>query len=121
MKKTIFTILMTLLLSVLANASGKFIFKPEYNNTKEIWTNEMGLSVHQKLVGPLFWTNWTGVSVVDSDTKLQKDFKDFTFKNGIMIQPLDKLQIEVGHEFNKDLKTSYYQNLSYLKISAQLW
>lgn len=110
-----------LLISSTCFGSGKFIFKPEYNQTKDIWSQTVGISIHQKIFGPLFYTNWTGVSVDDSEMKMHKEFKDFSFKNGLMIQPIDRLQVEVGHEYQKDLKSDYYQNLAYLRFAAQLW
>jgi len=120
MKQLIYTIALTLACSF-ASASGKFIFKPEHNYTKKTDQVEIGVAIHQKVVGPIYWTNWTGGSYSDNAGKDAKEFQNFSFKNGLMIQPLAKLQVEVGHEYSKDLKSTYNENVGYLKIAAQMW
>jgi len=118
MKSLIFSI--ALLFSTVSFASGKFIFSPEQSLTKDTYSVGMGLSIFQKVLPGTFFTNYTGASVMQPKGE-HYDFQDFTFKNGVAIQPLDALMLEVGHEYTSNLKTDFYENKMYLKIAAQIW
>ena len=122
MKKFIYTLLITLAFSCMASASGKFMFKPERNMTKGTSSVEMGLSIYENILAKkLFLNHYTGlVTVADKETSFY-DMNDFVFKNGLVVQPMDLLQIEVGHEWHKNLKSSYQENIGYFKVSTQLW
>lgn len=112
---------MALVFSTVSFASGKFIFKPEQNYTKKTTDIEMGVSIHQKVLGPLYVTNWSGVTFAQKKEQGESEFTDADFKVGVGIQPIDKLQVEVGYEWQKNLISHYGQDIGYLKIGAQLW
>lgn len=112
---------MTMVFSIVTLASGKFIFKPEQNYTKKTTDIVMGLSIYQKVLGPLYVTNWSGVTFNQKADQGASEFTDATFRAGVGIQPLDKLQVEVGYEWQKNLINHFGQDIGYLKIAAQLW
>lgn len=122
MKKFIFTFIIAVVFSSLSLASGKFMFKPEKNMTKETHTIEMGVSIYENLIAKrVFLNHYTGLTTAEDSSKPFYEAQDFTFKNGLVLQPVDMLQFEVGHEWHKNLKSQYTENIGYMKVSAQLW
>jgi hypothetical protein len=121
MKKLIYTILLTLAFSLMANASGKFIFEPEANYTKSENRVKMGLSVYEKVLGPVSWNHYTGTSLLSEAQDSQHKFSDFVFQNGFITSIKGKADLEIGHKYLHNFKTKYNENKGYLKISVPLW
>lgn len=122
MKKFIFTFIIAVVFSSMSLASGKFIFSPEKNMTKGTHTIEMGLAVYESLVAKkLFLNHYSGIVTAENDVKSFYEAKSFSFKNGLVFQPINVLQFEVGHEWHKDMKSEYAENIGYMKVSSQLW
>lgn len=108
------------LASTTAMASGKFIFMPKKNFTKDVNLVEMGFSVYQPILAKkLFLNHYTSLSTVDNKRYYQ--MSDFSFKNGLVLQPMDLLQFEVGHEYKKNMISKYNENIGFMKVSTQLW
>jgi hypothetical protein len=119
MKKILLIAIM--LASTTALASGKFIFGHAQDMKTKQNEVELGLSVHQKLLGDFYFTNWTGIQATPEPNGLEHDFTDLSFKNGVMYQPMSKLQIEMGIDYAKNVDTKVSNKELYLKVGTQLW
>lgn len=121
MKKFIFPLIITLAFSVLGQASGKFIFMPETNYTKQESKISMGISVYEHIIGPVSWTNYTGMGIHQDKNEASHHMHDFVFQNGLITHLGSKLDLEFGHKYLFNRHERYHENKGYVKVSAQLW
>jgi hypothetical protein len=123
MKKFIYTLIIAIVFAATkAGASGKFILSPEKNLTKGTHSIEMGLAIYENLMAKkLFLNHYSGIVTAENDVKSFYEAKSFSFKNGLVFQPVNVLQFEIGHEWHKDMKSDYAENIGYMKVSSQLW
>lgn len=118
--KSLITVIV-LMFSNVVFAGGELVFKPYKNTKSEHHSVLMGLSTEKKLMGPIVWTNFTGINeqhVEGTDHNLA----DIHFNNGIAFKPMDKLHIEAGLELHKDVEAKAdISETVYGKIKVKLW
>ena len=106
-----------------ASASGKLILSPTWNMSSERAGINAGLSVWERLGGDgkFYFANWTGVGIEQEAPKSMDEEKTFTFKNGLGWQPMNSLQVEVGHQYDYNMTDEFYLNSLYFRTAIQLW
>lgn len=118
MKSLFFLILLT---SMTSFASGKFIFMPEANYTKNESAVHMGLSVYEKIAGPFSFAHYSGTMIHKDKADMTHHFHDFTMSNALVTHLGEKLDLEFGHKMLYNKHDKYTEHKGFVKVSAQLW
>lgn len=123
--KTVLVCLFAMLMSTSAMAGGKVQFTPRYKFGQNKITPMFGLSVYEKVAGPIFTNLWLGIS---SDSWDSRQETTYTLKNTFEVHPMSGITFGLGAEVN-------YQDLDALnkssdkdwngnvhgKVAVQLW
>lgn len=112
---------LVLLFSSISFASGKFIFMPEANYTKNESKLHMGLSVYEKITGPFSFVHYSGVALDKEMQSKKHHMHDFNMMNALAIHLGDKLDLELGHKYLYNLHDKYSEHKGFVKVAAQLW
>lgn len=110
-----------ILMSSVSMASGSFVFQPETNFTKNSNALKAGFSINEHLLGPISFKNWTGTGLDQETTGKSIEAKSFVFKNGIEFKVMEKLAVEVGHQYTKNYDDKSNDQVGFMKVSTVLW
>ena len=121
MGKGLLVFLLGVIFSLNSFASGKFLVEPskEISRPDQEVNMKVGLSIYQKVAGPLHLVSFTGFGQgVDSG-----DMKYVAQKLGVAFHVGSNLQLEAGGTVSKDTDAKYdfTQQTVYGKASVQLW
>jgi len=119
--KLFLSVILSLAFSLTTLASGKFMFMPEANYTKNESKLLMGVSIYEHLLGPVSWVNYTGMSLDKMHDSSIHHVHDFVVNNGLVTHLGEKLDLEFGHKYTFNKHDKYHENKGYVKVSAQLW
>lgn len=125
MKNVLLAMLM-LVVPTSAMASGKITFQPKYAFGQSGITPMFGLSVYERLSGPVFTNLWAGVG---SDTFTERQETWYTVKNTFEVHPMSPITLgigaEVGHTdrdaLNPNGNNSSWRGAVFGKVAVQLW
>ena len=117
MKRILF-ILSVLLLSSLARANGKITVSPVYFfNEHKVWP-KVGLSIYEKIAGPVYFTSWTGYGRDYGES----DHADwFVSKAGFDLYLPKGFTLGVGAGVEYDIHAHALQPTATASVSYRIW
>ena len=123
--KTVLVCLFAMLVSMSAEASGKFIFIPRYKFSQEKVTPVVGLAIYEKVYGPVFSNLWVGVA---SDSFATHQETAYTIKNTFEVHPMSAITLGLGgevslvdHDALKENSAKSWRGEVHGKVAVKLW
>lgn len=119
--KHLMIVLLLALVPQLSFAGGSLSLEPYYNHHTNKNGMKGGISMYQHLFkSPVFVTGYAGMGT-DAEMGFSSTEQWKSAKVGVGIQPLNRLQVEMGEQWNTNADYSFKENITYMKASLQLW
>ena len=113
-------ILLALLLSCNAFASGKFTLQPSYDLDSKEWKPTIGLGIYEWLIGKgVAYNSWTGYG--EQDFTLKEDTKWWTTTNSLDLHLPLGVTLSPGFKLSYVLPYKEFHKSVHVKLAYQLW